>query len=188
MISESEYKILKNILISDFDVWKACDAMREDSWDGYKPYGIEDVFRIIGEKFKTIETDYYFKDDYLTLEDMFCSSAGFTAGFVDGFMFISWSGESGGISTRPWLTPEERKNTHLTIGDIRKYSYIYSEIDCMEFLRMYKIHKLWTKRKDKETITTTQTTTLAQESGNFSLRKWLKRICLICVPKTLSLR
>ena len=57
MITEQEYKLLKNIIISEFDVWKAYDAMSMESWDGYKPYGTEDVFRLIGEKFKSVETD-----------------------------------------------------------------------------------------------------------------------------------
>ena len=159
MITEQEYKILKNLVISDFPSWKSYYAMGEKKWDGWKPNNIEDVFRCIGKKFRSIE-EIQVETNHLNLEG-WCSSGGFTAGFLDGCIFISWSFDS--VTSKQWiLIDEERIKTPLTIGDIKKYSYLYSEIDCIEFLRMYKIYKLWQK-KDKEITITTQTINLAQE-------------------------
>ena len=157
MITETEYKLLKNMVIAEFPVWNAFYAIGEEKWKGWKPLCIDDVYRCIAEKFALLEKDKY-ENVYLNLEGM-CSSGGFTGGFLDGHIFICWAFES--VCFRNWLTKEEKSNTPLTIGDVKKYSYIYSEIDCVEFLRMYKIYKLW-QNKDKEITTITQTTSSAQ--------------------------
>jgi len=151
MITQQEYKLLKNIIISEYPVLKAYDALHSEEWEGWKPKDFYDIYNSVGELFRSLESDY---NAYLNLEGR-CSSGGHLVGFVDGFLVISWNFESLGLNSFVEKKP-------ITIDKVRNNSYIYTEIDCMEFLRMYKIYKLW-KKKDKEITTTTQITNLAQE-------------------------
>ena len=155
MISENEYKLLKRLVISEFPVWESYKLMEEDKWTGWKPRNIEDVYRCINERFHSLEKDEW-GCDHLNLEG-WVSSGGFVGGFVNGHIFVSWSFHS--VCSKYWL-PKDIE-APLTFADVKNYSDLYTEIDCMEFLRMYKIYKLWHK-KDKEIITTTETTIFPQ--------------------------
>jgi len=152
MITEQEFKIIKNIVLSEFPVYKCYKALQSDEWNGWKPNDFDDIYKSIGELIRLLEEPHT-DSNYLNLEGD-CSTGGFTIGFVDGCFFISWDFNSSKFDYSIEKPP-------LTIDNVKKKSYICTEIDCIEFLRMYKIYKLWHK-KDKEIITTTATTTFPQ--------------------------
>lgn len=147
MITENEFKILKNIVLSEFPILKCYDALNSDKWVGWKPNDFDDIYKAVGELIRSVESDNC-DCNHLNLEGS-CSSAGFFVGFVDGYFVISWSFNSLNIDSFV-------DKSKTTIDKVRKKSYIYTEIDCIEFLRMYKIYKLWQKnyQKGMETATT----------------------------------
>jgi hypothetical protein len=151
MITEKEFKIIKNIVLSEFPVYDCYKALKSDEWGGWKPNNFDDIYKSIGELVRLVESDDIY--NCLNLEGCY-STGGFLVGFVDGYFIISWDFNSGKFHFPINQEP-------LTIDILRKKSYICTEIDCMEFLRMYKIYKLWHK-KDKEITTTTETTTFPQ--------------------------
>jgi len=145
MITKQEFKIIKNIVLSEFPVYKCYKALQSDEWEGWKPKEFDDIYNSIGELIRSVESNH--ECNYLNLEGG-CQSGGFLVGFIDGFFVIVWDFDTSKFSYS--------KEKPLTVDILRKKSYICTEIDCMEFLRMYKIYKLWHK-KDKEITTTTET-------------------------------
>jgi hypothetical protein len=151
MITENEFKIIKNIVLSEFPVYYCYKALQSDEWTGWKPNNFDDIYKTIGELIRLVETDNNY--NHLNFEGCY-STGGFMVGFIDGYFIISWD-----FNNENFNFPLKQKP--LTIDFVRKKSYICTEIDCIEFLRMYKIYKLWHK-KDKEITTTTETTIFPQ--------------------------
>lgn len=145
-MTNNEYKLIKNIVLSEFDTWKTFKYMQK--WDGYKPKTHDELITTIGESFKSVEENS---------DAAWVASGGFIIGFIPGDYFvISWG------RNNTYGLIGIKNNKILTINDIIEQSDVHSKINYVEFLRMYKIYKLW-QSKDKEITTTTQITNSAQE-------------------------
>jgi len=89
MITKNEFKILKNIVLSEFPVYKCYKALQSDEWNGWKPNNLHDVYNVIGELVRLVETNNNNNNNYLNLEGCY-STGGFMVGFIDGYFVISW--------------------------------------------------------------------------------------------------
>lgn len=137
MFSLEEIDLIKDETLSKFDIKKCYDLML--NWYGYKPKDQEDVLDIINEVTGILKSSYMVGGQITP-----CSTASFSVGFIDSFFIISW--------TNIWTnTSLNVKNDVELLSLIRKESNVYSEINYKEFLRSYKINKLW---KNKEIVIT----------------------------------
>ncbi|MFW6226132.1 MAG: hypothetical protein ACOC3V_04170 [bacterium] len=133
MFSLEEIDLIKDETLSKFDIKKCYDLML--NWYGYKPKDQEDVLDIINEVTGILKSSYMVGGQITP-----CSTAGFSVGFIDSFFIISWTNIILNV-----------KNDVELLSLIRKESNVYSEINYKEFLRSYKINKLW---KNKEIVIT----------------------------------
>lgn len=137
-MTQDEFDIVKNIVIANFNVSKTYDYMKD--WRGYNPKTYDDIMRIIGECFRSGSSLNF------GVGIGWVSTAGFLVGFIGEYLVISWSDND--------VCYRGTKTNPLSIEHIKKHSDVCSILNYKGFLRMYKIHKLWTK-KDKVTTTTT---------------------------------